>query len=145
MTQELYDYYNRIEGLNWWHENLKDLKDYELLIVIKEDGVPSWADNVKVEYISQYNIHFWARPKDLKPHILDLLISKMPLLEKMGIKRRLVGCHATPISKWVIKYKEVGKDRIGTCSHSGNLSREEVIEFFGLNEPGVEWYEMVNN
>lgn len=46
------------------------------------------------------------------------------------------------MSKWVIKYKEVGKDRIGTCSHSGNLSKEEVIEFFGLNEPDIEWYEI---
>lgn len=46
------------------------------------------------------------------------------------------------MAKWQIKYKEVGKDIVGTCYHSGNLSREEVIYFFGLKDPDIEWYEL---
>ena len=44
--------------------------------------------------------------------------------------------------KWTIKFKEYGKNHIGTCYHSGNLSRKEVIEFFGLNDPDIEWYKI---
>ena len=47
------------------------------------------------------------------------------------------------MKKYKINYKEVGKEHIGTCYHSGNLSKDEVIEFFGLNEPDVEWYEII--
>lgn len=46
------------------------------------------------------------------------------------------------MKKWKVRYKEVGKEHIGTCSHSGNLSKEDVIKFFGLEEPNVEWFEI---
>jgi hypothetical protein len=46
------------------------------------------------------------------------------------------------MAKWQIKYKEYGKDRISSCSHSDNKNQEEVIEFFGLNGPDVEWYKI---
>lgn len=41
-----------------------------------------------------------------------------------------------------IEMKEVGKDHILHPSHTGYLTREEVIKFFGLNEPDVEWYKI---
>ena len=42
--------------------------------------------------------------------------------------------------KWKIEYKEVGRDKILETTHKGDLSKEEVIEFFGLNEHDVTWY-----
>ena len=36
--------------------------------------------------------------------------------------------------KFNVKYREVGSDRIRTTSHTGNLDKEGVIEFFGLND-----------
>lgn len=45
--------------------------------------------------------------------------------------------------KWIVKYKEVGSDKIRTTTHSGNKSRYEVIEFFGLDESDIEWYEVL--
>ena len=47
------------------------------------------------------------------------------------------------MKKYKINYKEAGSERIGTCYHSGDLSKDEVIEFFGLNEPDVEWFEII--
>jgi hypothetical protein len=44
--------------------------------------------------------------------------------------------------KWIVKYREVGSSRIGTTSHTGTLDREGVIEFFGLNGPDIEWYDV---
>lgn len=46
------------------------------------------------------------------------------------------------MKKWVVKYKEVGSDRIRTTSHSANKTEEEVINFFGLNESDIDWYEI---
>ena len=46
------------------------------------------------------------------------------------------------MKKFEIKFKEVGSDRIGTTTHIGNKSKEEVIEFFGLEGDDVEWYEI---
>lgn len=45
--------------------------------------------------------------------------------------------------KWIVKYREVGSDRIRTTTHSGNKSKEEVIEWFGLNGNDIEWYEVL--
>lgn len=44
--------------------------------------------------------------------------------------------------KWIVKYREVGSSRIGTTTHTGTLDREGVIEFFGLNGPDIEWYDV---
>lgn len=43
--------------------------------------------------------------------------------------------------KYIVRYREVGRSRIGetTC---GPLSKEEVVEFFGLDKGDVEWYEV---
>lgn len=46
------------------------------------------------------------------------------------------------MKKFEIKFKEVGSDRIGTTTHIGTKSKEEVIEFFGLEGDDVEWYEI---
>lgn len=45
--------------------------------------------------------------------------------------------------KWVVKYKEVGSDKIRTTAHSGNKSRYEVIKLFELDENDIEWYEVL--
>lgn len=44
--------------------------------------------------------------------------------------------------KWKIEYKEVGSDRIRTTTHTGNLTKEQVIVFFGLNNSDVSWYDV---
>lgn len=44
--------------------------------------------------------------------------------------------------KWKIEYIEVGSDRKRITTHTGNLTKSEVIEFFGLNGSDVEWYEV---
>lgn len=45
--------------------------------------------------------------------------------------------------KWIVKYREVGSDRIRTTAHSGNKTKEEVIEWFGLNGNDIEYYEVL--
>ena len=87
MTQEQHDFYNQLEGLNWWHFNLEGLKDNEFLIIIDNNGVPTWGDSVIVKFISQYNIDFWARVKDLKPSVLNLLVSKMSYWDRENFKK----------------------------------------------------------
>ena len=47
--------------------------------------------------------------------------------------------------KFNVKYREVGSDRIRTTSHTGNLDKEGVIEFFGLNGSDVDWYEVAED
>jgi hypothetical protein len=49
----------------------------------------------------------------------------------------------TIMSKWIISYIEVGSGKVRTTTHSGNKTKEEVIEFFGLNESDIEWYDVV--
>lgn len=44
--------------------------------------------------------------------------------------------------KWQIKYREVGKDREGSTTHTGNLDRQGVIDFFGLEGDDIEWYDV---
>lgn len=45
--------------------------------------------------------------------------------------------------KWIVKYREVGSDRIRTTAHTGNITKEEVIEWFGLNGKDIDWYEVL--
>ena len=44
--------------------------------------------------------------------------------------------------QYKIRYKEVGRSRIGETTYSGPLSETEVIAFFGLDGDDVEWYEI---
>lgn len=46
------------------------------------------------------------------------------------------------MSKYKIRYKEVGRSRIGETTYSGPFSEDEVIAFFGLDGDDVEWYEV---
>ena len=46
------------------------------------------------------------------------------------------------MKNYKIRYKEVGRSRIGETTYSGPLTREGVIEFFGLDKGDVEWYEV---
>ena len=46
------------------------------------------------------------------------------------------------MKKYKIRYKEVGRSRIGETTYSGPLSETEVIAFFGLDGDDVEWYEV---
>ena len=43
---------------------------------------------------------------------------------------------------WSIKIKEVGKDDILETEYLGNIDRDGLIEFYGLNNDDVEWYEI---
>ena len=42
---------------------------------------------------------------------------------------------------WQVHYKERGKSS-QTSKHLGHLTEEEVIKFFGLNDPEIEWYDV---
>ena len=46
------------------------------------------------------------------------------------------------MNKYKVRYREVGRSRIGETTYSGPLSKEEVVEFFGLDKGDVEWYEV---
>ena len=48
----------------------------------------------------------------------------------------------THMTKWRVDYKERGSDRIRTTYHTGTLSKEEVVSFFGLDKSDVSWYEI---
>lgn len=41
-----------------------------------------------------------------------------------------------------VKIKEVGNDHIITTSYKGVADRQAVIDWFGLEEPDVEWYKI---
>lgn len=43
---------------------------------------------------------------------------------------------------WKIRVKERGSDHILTPEYIGYSDREEMIDFFGLENPDVEWYEI---
>lgn len=50
--------------------------------------------------------------------------------------------------KAIIKFKEVHADRVLETSYVGeNLTRKKMVDFFGLDNPDVEWYtvEITNN
>lgn len=42
---------------------------------------------------------------------------------------------------WQVRFREKGKSEKLT-KHLGYLSKEEVIKFFGLNNPEIEWYDI---
>lgn len=42
---------------------------------------------------------------------------------------------------WQVRFREKGKSEKLT-KHLGHLNKEEVIEFFGLNSPEIEWYDV---
>ena len=45
--------------------------------------------------------------------------------------------------KYIVRYREVGRSRIGETTYSGPLSKEGVVEFLGLDKgDDVEWYEV---
>ena len=46
------------------------------------------------------------------------------------------------IKKYKIYFRETGKKHIGETTYSGPLSKEGVIDFFGLDGDDVEWYEV---
>lgn len=46
------------------------------------------------------------------------------------------------MNKYKVRYKEVGRSRIGETTYSRPLSKEGVVEFFGLDKGDVEWYEV---
>ncbi len=39
-----------------------------------------------------------------------------------------------------ITTKEVGRERLIKTSYIGDRDRKYIIDFFGLNQPDVEWY-----
>lgn len=43
---------------------------------------------------------------------------------------------------WEITIKEVGNPHLLHPSYTGDVDRDFIIEFFGLNEPDVEWYKI---
>lgn len=47
-----------------------------------------------------------------------------------------------PIKNYKVTVKEVGRMAPLTTEYVGPKDRQEVIEFFGLNKPDVEWYEL---
>lgn len=49
---------------------------------------------------------------------------------------------ATGQVTWEITIKEVDKKEPFKTTHIGNLTKKEVVDFFGLEEPDVEWYKV---
>lgn len=43
---------------------------------------------------------------------------------------------------WKARIKEYGNDHILTPSVTGEVDRDYVIKWFGLDQPDVEWYEL---
>lgn len=39
-----------------------------------------------------------------------------------------------------VEYKEYTANHIGTTSYTGDCTENDVIDFFGLNEPDIEWF-----
>lgn len=46
---------------------------------------------------------------------------------------------------WIIECKEKWCDHPIRTTHTGNFEREDIIKFFGLNEPDIEWYTVVED
>lgn len=42
-----------------------------------------------------------------------------------------------------IRIREVGSDHIIETEYHGNLDRAGVIDFYGLKNPDVEWYQII--
>ena len=47
------------------------------------------------------------------------------------------------IAIWKISYMERGSSAVRVTTYEGVLTRDEVVEFFGLNSPNIVWYEVV--
>ena len=47
------------------------------------------------------------------------------------------------VSVWKVSYMERGSSAVHTTTYEGVLTRDEVIEFFGLDSPDIAWYEVV--
>lgn len=43
---------------------------------------------------------------------------------------------------WQVRYREAGKSETRTTRHLGHLTEAEVIKFFGLLDPDIEWYDI---
>ena len=43
---------------------------------------------------------------------------------------------------WQVRFREVGKSQTNVTKHLGHLTEEEVINFFGLEDPDIEWYDV---
>lgn len=41
---------------------------------------------------------------------------------------------------WKVEYKEVGRDKVFTTKHTGELDEQGVIDFFGLEGSDITWY-----
>lgn len=46
------------------------------------------------------------------------------------------------MKKWIVEYIEKGASKKRRTSLKGDKTREEVIEFFGLEGDEVEWYDV---
>lgn len=44
---------------------------------------------------------------------------------------------------WKVEYKEVGRDKVFTTKHTGELDEQGVIDFFGLEGSDVTWYRVI--
>lgn len=42
-----------------------------------------------------------------------------------------------------VQIREVGSDHIIESEYVGNLDRKGIIEFYGLNNPDVVWYKII--
>ena len=77
----------------------------------------------------------------------DKHINKIPfeeILMKLPLDNKLSES-LTETFNWTIKFKEVGRKPSETY-HSGNLKTEqEVIDFFGLEEDDIEWFEIIKD
>ena len=46
------------------------------------------------------------------------------------------------MSKYKVRFRLICRDLITETTYSGPLSKEEGVEFFGLDKGDVEWYEV---
>lgn len=46
------------------------------------------------------------------------------------------------MTHYEVTIKEVGKPEPIITSYVGDVDKAYIVEFFGLNEPDVEWYEI---
>lgn len=58
------------------------------------------------------------------------------------VEKVMLNLKQQQMTTYNITFKEVGNNHIMTTSHTGNLTKNEVIDFFGLNNNDVEWYEI---
>lgn len=47
------------------------------------------------------------------------------------------------IPVWKVSYMERGSSAVHVTTYEGVLTRDEVVEFFGLNSSDIVWYEVV--